>query len=582
MFDGAIGSTNPADHQKLLGIALLENGSFLDLDIADIDNPPARIAQPGVRLETQPGTPHADPVTLPLLGPDDPPAPGKSDHLPPGQYVVHDTPELVLPYLPDPLARGVSFVFEEAGLDRAIPFPFGTEGFTALYLGKWPEIEPFRLALGGGELSGKVAGRAISISLPPGDVQRFRLASSLQRDDLDLFGPWRSLPQAVRDNKDVAEAAADGWLWGLTPFEDVTLVHAVPRPLEAPRPTKLLPLRGQGSTRVTLNGAVDLHGPSTDRLTAEATWTDPVDDITLPIWENRPTAGHAFTSGVLAYEDLAILGPIEADGSLPEVGPLHMHAANHELGDTKHRVIDYRFRASTRFPEYFHPDLLAPDPNVEGDDGRSVVGPTVSVSVPSSARPAAPIVHSVIPLFRWSDGAEPEQPVARRHGRRAGLRIFLERPWFSSGAGELLGVLVAPGGDDTFGPTRPTSPASRSSASGAATRPGSALPWSSARSPSSSSTTSCARSASTTGPSPAAPSPRRSSCRSRPCPSSRRSPSSGTSRSTTRSAGCGTSTSPSTPARPSGRSCGWRSAATSPTASRAATCRRPFAATTSS
>jgi hypothetical protein len=64
-------------------------------------------------------------------------------------------------------------------------------------------------------------------------------------------------------------------------------------------------------------------------------------------------------------------------------------------------------------------------------------------------------VHSVIPLFRWSDGTEPEQPVARRHGRRAGLRIFLERPWFSSGAGELLGVLLAPGGNDSFGPPAP-------------------------------------------------------------------------------------------------------------------------------
>jgi hypothetical protein len=455
MFDAAIGSTDPADHQKQLGIALLENGSFLDLDIADVNDPPARIAQPGVRLETQPGTPQADPTTLPLLGPDDPPAPGKSDHLPPGQYVVHDTPDLVLPYLPDPLARGVSFVFQEAGLDRAIPFPFGTEGFTARYPGKWPEIDPFRLVLGGGELAGKVAGRVITISLPPGDVQRFRLASSLQPDDLDLFGPWRSLPQSVRDNRDVAEAAADGWLWGLTPFEDVTLVHAVPRPIEAPRPTKLLPLRTAGSTRVTLAGAVDLDGPSTDGLSAEATWTDPVDDVTLPIWEERPTSGHAFTSPVLPFEDLALLGPVEFDGALPEVGRLHMHAANHELGDTKHRVIDYRFRASTRFPEYFHADLLAPDPGVPGDDGRSVVGPTVSVSVPSSARPAAPVVHSVVPLFRWSDGAEPEQPVARRHGRRAGLRIFLERPWFSSGADELLGILLAPGGDDTFGPPPP-------------------------------------------------------------------------------------------------------------------------------
>jgi hypothetical protein len=64
-------------------------------------------------------------------------------------------------------------------------------------------------------------------------------------------------------------------------------------------------------------------------------------------------------------------------------------------------------------------------------------------------------VHSVIPLFRWSDGTEPEQPVARRHGRRAGLRIFLERPWFSSGAGELLGILLASSSDDSFGAPAP-------------------------------------------------------------------------------------------------------------------------------
>ena len=314
MFDEAIGSTHAADHRHALGIALLENGSFLDLDIANIANPPARVAQPGVRLEMQPGTPQADPVTLPLLGPDDPPAPGKSDQLPPGQYVVHDTPDLVLPYLPDPVARGVSFVFEDAGLDRAIPFPFGTEGFTARYGGAWPEIEPFRLVLqGAAELSGDVTGRVVDVSLPPGDVQRFRLASSLDRADLDIFGPWRSLPQPVRDDANVAEAAADGWLWGLTPFEDVTLVHAVPRPLEVPRPTKLVPKRGEGSTHVTLQGAVDLHGPSTAQLAADAAWTDKVDDLTLPTWELRPATGHAFASPVLPYEDLAILSYAEGE-----------------------------------------------------------------------------------------------------------------------------------------------------------------------------------------------------------------------------------------------------------------------------
>jgi hypothetical protein len=36
--------------------------------------------------------------------------------------------------------------------------------------------------------------------------------------------------------------------------------------------------------------------------------------------------------------------------------------------------------------------------------------------------------------------------------RRAGVRIYLERPWYSSGDGELLAVLLAPASADVFGP----------------------------------------------------------------------------------------------------------------------------------
>jgi hypothetical protein len=58
-------------------------------------------------------------------------------------------------------------------------------------------------------------------------------------------------------------------------------------------------------------------------------------------------------------------------------------------------------------------------------------------------------VHSVIPLFIWDEGTEPEQPVAYRRRRRPGVRIYLERPWYSSGDGELLGVLLEPGATKT-------------------------------------------------------------------------------------------------------------------------------------
>jgi hypothetical protein len=450
-FDEAIGSTDPADHAKLLAVALREAGTLFDVDVPRIDDPSQRDPQPGIDLVADPTVPPSTLKTLPLT-PGEAPAPG--------QYVAHDTGALVLPYLPDVLGRGISLVFPEAGRDRMIAFPFGTEGFTARYLGTWPELQPFRLVLeGSAVLSGELVQHVLRIALPPGDVQRFRLASSLDRAELDLFGPWRSLPAVIRSNDDVAEAAADGWLWALTPFEEVALVHAVPRPLEAPRPTKMLARRpGEGATDAYLLGAVDVHGPSTEMITAEARWVDPNDDLSLPAPDERATQAIAFTSPIRESEDLAVLYGKAADQevTLPGAGPVWLHSAIQRLGDTRHHTVHYRFRASTRFREYFDPETLAPPPGngppAPGepvDDGQSVVGPEITLSVPSSARPAAPVVHSVLPLFRWEAGTEPEQPVASRRRRRAGVRVYLERPWHSSGEGELLGVLLAPDGDDT-------------------------------------------------------------------------------------------------------------------------------------
>ena len=440
MFDPGIGTTE-AQAQQMLGWAISEDGSFLDETRADLDNAPARIAQPGVSLQHSAETPQAELKQLPLASGEAPA---------PGQYVVHDTDDLTLPYLPDPMAEGVSFVFPEAGRDRSLPFPFGGEGFTAAYSGTWPRTEPYRMVLTGGkELGGRIKDREITFRLPPGDVQRMRLSSSLDRDGLDLLGVWRSMPPLLRDNPDLREAAADGWLWGLTPSDDVMLVHAVPRPIEAPDPTPLVTVRAKGATDATVFGGVDLHGPSTDNLVCEASWTDPFDDLMRPRWEDRPSSAVAFQTPIQPTEDLALLG--FADLPLPQPGASHLrlHRAVQEFGDTKHRLVSYRFRALSRFREYFHPSLLTSA--YPGDDGQSTISEEVVVDVPSTAVPAAPVLHSVIPLLRWEYGEEPEQPMARRHVRRTGVRIYLERPWFTSGEGELLAVLLATPAGDAFG-----------------------------------------------------------------------------------------------------------------------------------
>lgn len=459
-FDEGIGhgASEQARAQDMLAIALAEDGTLVDVDRVDLDNPPNRVAQPGVALVTSAAVPQAELKALPLAAGEAPA---------PGQYVVHDTDDLTLPYLPDPLAEGVSFVFPEAGRDRGLPTPFAGEGFTTPYGGSWPRVEPYRVVLGGADaLNGRVDGRVVHFDLPPGDLQRVAISSSLPRDGLDLLGPWRTVSNWFTNQPEVREAAVDGWLWSLTPQEGYQLVHAVPRPIEVPRVVQIRPKRSAGQTTCSLLGSVDLHGPSTDSLTGEASWLEVVDDLAQDRWSASPMTETACTTMIRPFEEIAILAGTEKQPSHPDFGEIGFHDLTHHFKDTRHRSVTYRFRATTRFREYFDPALLAPDPTIPLDDGRSVLSEPVVVEVPSSARPAPPVVHSVVPLFRWDKGVEPEQPMARRHVRRAGVRIYLERPWYSSGDGELLAVLLAPAergysaggagallpGNDVFGP----------------------------------------------------------------------------------------------------------------------------------
>jgi hypothetical protein len=447
-FDAAIGTRDPDAQRRQARVAARESGTWFDVDVPDLHDLGHRAPQRGIALAHDDGADAAALRSLPLPPDTAPPA---------GQYVIHDTDRATLPYLPDPAAHGWSVVFPEAGVGRQIPFPFGTEGARADYAGRWPALDPVRLVLGPSPVLTATIDRDVArFALPPGDVQVLRLSSTIAAADLELFGPWRSLPDRVRGDAVVAEAAADGLTWALTPSEDVTLVHAVPRPLEAPRPTRLEPIRSAGDTSCRLLGGVDVHGASTESITAEAVWTEHTDDVALPAPEVRQRRAVAFMTPILPDEDLAVLAGVEEDADfvIPGAGRLRAHANVHHLGDTHHRVIRYRFRATTRFREYFDPSELAPPAAAEAgadraeDDGRSVVGPAIEVSIPSTARPAAPVVHSVLPLLRWAQSTDPEQPVALRRCRRSGVRIYLERPWYSSGNGELLSVLLAPGADD--------------------------------------------------------------------------------------------------------------------------------------
>jgi hypothetical protein len=178
-------------------------------------------------------------------------------------------------------------------------------------------------------------------------------------------------------------------------------------------------------------------------------------------------------------------------------GILKGPAPKHEFSDTKHRAIVYEVEGTTRFREYFGPirqgslakELMAitsmhpesatvetqTQPAIQTPGAQSLsssvqtpgaqdrhrtlpafglpaaaraeaafrrTGPkTMTIHIPSSARPAPVRVSYAIPTFGWEPLSKQGNKLIRKR-RGNGIRVFVERPWFSSGEDELLGVVV--------------------------------------------------------------------------------------------------------------------------------------------
>lgn len=431
-FDAAFGG-GPDDVRRALALALREAGTFMDTDVADLDMPGRRVLLDGVRVETGPT---ADPP--PGRVPDSAPPPGtRGTVLPAGSYVVHDVDTAEVPYLPDPLAAGVALHFPDA--EPAADTSDGGEVTRLEYAGTWPRPVPWRLVLQSGpELAARADGTALLLALPPGEQLTVDLSTALRGGELPMLGLWRAfttawqLPQALVEL--FAEAAAAGLFWWLTPSVRLKLVHATPRPVRAPHIASLQVQRTPGLTDARLVGAVGVHGASTDSLDLEATWTETVDDPAADGPTSTPAWAAVAHVPVSPGDELVVTTPDEPG---PEDG-LARHALTHTVGDTRHRVVTYRARATTRYREYFNPRTYAAP-----EDATLVSGPR-TVSVPSCARPPRPAVRDVLPLFLWEQETQPGHPFALRRTRRGGLRLYLERPWYATGEGEQLAVVLGP------------------------------------------------------------------------------------------------------------------------------------------
>ncbi|MDT0317614.1 hypothetical protein [Streptomyces millisiae] len=387
------------------------------------------------------------------------------------RYAVHTGEQAVTPHLPDPTATGV-LVFDLPGAAGGLPI--GWDGPT------WHEPRSLRLRLveGEGEHRFDPDERVLTVPLPKAATRTLRVCSRLDMAavqpilgavELCRRGLEEDEPDA-QDGRDrqaemtaIREAVAANQHWMVTPWQEITLVHAVQQPLAPPRldfgdGTE----RQEYETAAYLSGTVDLHADSTERIDLLAEWTEQIDDgkeENLPGPQSRSSAVWHIPLALareFALTDAPPGGfPCRLDGDRltfdaraaeaftrdgrPNTPPV---PARHEFGDTKHRVIAYRAVAASAFADCFPATLTDEDP-----EAFLTRGEKVEHVVRSSARPAAPNLLYCMPTIRFED-VEAEAGTTVRRRRGGGLRIYLARPWFSSGDGELLGVLLHEGTGD--------------------------------------------------------------------------------------------------------------------------------------
>ena len=466
---------------------------------------------------------------------------GKPD---PGNYgqPYFKKQDLKVPYLPDPLARGVAFVGLPGTADPTEPFkvPFPPEMNKA-----WPEIRMFRIEIVEGTgppqiLDPDKAKRRLQIQLPKAHQVPVRYSCYMDgigppgMQDVDRMGFFKWLkdeetgPPPNPPNPDVApffneaefrQWAADGQAWIITPFRETLLVHAVRQPLIKPEFEGLHPVRNFGETFATLADEMDVDRRSTVRLDIHAAWTEQHDvltdpgPITTPVIMAVPMQLRVNLSDELLATGAQTFNLRESETMERPEFP------RHEFGDTKYRRITYHAIGTSRFPDYFierkekvkvgsAPKVIdadgivpfsevvtksIPPPAEEEDagpgqityqrqtdavpgdyimdydagtialapnsaiddkvnvayisqpitrDSRETPNPSQpTIDVPSSARPSAPQIEYVIPTYGWDTTEDStEQTTDLRLGR--GLRVYLRRPWFSSGDGEQLAVVL--------------------------------------------------------------------------------------------------------------------------------------------
>lgn len=368
--------------------------------------------------------------------------PGEADAAVGIRYPIVGGSSLPAPYLPDPMARGICLQNVPglaAGQLREITLTGENSAAIASSGGvvtvcfdddsAWPDTRSILLSLaeGTGAPSWSPDKRLLTVYLAKGEQAWMTFGSSVgetlaeAQTNLETIGLWDAYKGAGHMAARL-EALARGLGWIVTPGRTLHLVHATQRPLTKPE-VGAIPVneRAFGATWVDLRfDPVTVHGKTTQKVDVTATWSMDTDDPLKPEPEAVPAAAFVYEQHV---EDRLV----------------NTLAKDHrqEFGDTKHRMVRYIPMATTRFREYLPSDLAFDTSRLT----RSGEGKEINIL--STRRPESVDLVYAVPSFKWLDPDKtPVDGVITSRRKGGGIRVYMKRPWYSSGNGELLGVIL--------------------------------------------------------------------------------------------------------------------------------------------
>lgn len=350
---------------------------------------------------------------------------------------------------PDPLVSGLRFILARRGplgewlplMDRGVSPARALQTDVALYPHRrWPDAVVVRVLV---EATDRERNADPLVVEHDAKEMRLRVRVPAGEQFSVLVVPFahpdaKSCLHAMHDRTDLDPALADMQVIGVSHFVDRPLAPAIAHFSLMER------ARLERSAALSLMASVDPG--STASLDLFADWREPLDDPAMPRpidVSDRDAPARSQLVGQLTSHVQPAIDRLAHDPMFCVVGrpPIQLSAPSggeiplvHDLPDTKYRVVSYRLQSLAR--------SSASLANVLGAQARrSTDSVPVVIPVLASAPPLAPQVREVQLAFRFERRMQQLTSTSDRH---CALSVVMERGWWSSGPGELLGVVIRP------------------------------------------------------------------------------------------------------------------------------------------